>query len=411
MAVEPGDAVMTIVVPIRPYGAFLDGDDTQAEMFDADAVLWVEAGEWDEAAIPARPWIAPGVLMRGAVTVLSGPGSAGKSMLTVAWACGLALNVPVGGLHPRAASRVFVYNVEDDDAEQRRRFSGCLREIGKSPADLSGLVYRLGPHNIGALLAVDNITGRLTVTPAGRELERLMNEHRPDVVFLDPLVELHSADENDNTGIRQVMAWFRSLARRFDCSVVLLHHARKGLHDAAGDPDSLRGASSIVGAARVVLTVLTMDKDEAEALGIPHGRRRDYFRVDGAKSNYAPPGEAEWYERRPHELANGDTAVAAVPWHPTNPLTGKTPLLNRALTVIADGPEPGVRYTASKRGGAARWVGQILVDECDLTEAQARSLVASWLKNGVIVEREYMNERLRKLQLGVVVIDSKRPSE
>ena len=53
---------------------------------------------------------------------------------------------------------------------------------------------------------------------------------------------------------------------------MLVHHARKGSGQAAGDPDSLRGASSIVGAARIVLTVLTMDDEQAaswaSALGI-----------------------------------------------------------------------------------------------------------------------------------------------
>jgi hypothetical protein len=42
----------------------------------AGSVLWVDDGDWEEAHLPPRPWIAPGYALRGAVTLkTSGDGS------------------------------------------------------------------------------------------------------------------------------------------------------------------------------------------------------------------------------------------------------------------------------------------------------------------------------------------------
>ena len=115
--------------------------------------------------------------------------------------------------------------------------------------------------------------------------------------------------------MRAVVAHFRTLAKRHNIGLVLAHHTRKGT-TIPGDPDAIRGAGSIVGAVRVAMTVCTMSEEEAKALGIPDATRKHYFRVDGAKSNYAPLEGAEWFERHAYELDNGEMVAAALPWNP-----------------------------------------------------------------------------------------------
>ena len=80
--------------------------------------LWADITEWDESGISPRRWIAPGYYMRGAVTLIAGQGSAGKSMLAVTHSSALALNVAWSNLKPAAPMRSIVYNVEDDADEQ-----------------------------------------------------------------------------------------------------------------------------------------------------------------------------------------------------------------------------------------------------------------------------------------------------
>jgi hypothetical protein len=165
------------------------------------------------------------------------------------------------------------------------------------------------------LVHYDPATGQATKTAAFEALAGQLRLFAPDVAMLDPLVELHDAPET-NQALRAVCSVFRALARELNCAVVLAHHVRKGSGDAAGDPDSIRGGSSLVGLSRVALTLVVMTEKEAEALGRPVEHRPSFFRVDGAKANYSAPRTAAWYERVEHELANGELVAAAHPWAP-----------------------------------------------------------------------------------------------
>lgn len=372
-------------------------------------LLWSITDPWDEAAIPTRPWVARGYLMRGAVTVVSGPGSAGKSSLMVAWATAAAIGSAFHHFKPDGPLRVATYNVEDDGEEQKRRFSAMLRQLKLGPADLAGRLAILGPTRVGTLLQTARDGTLLVNTPVMDKLEAFVTEFRPDVLILDPFVELHAAEENDNTAIRAVLAKFRAMAVEHAMSVVLLHHARKGA-GSPGDPDSLRGASSIVGAARVALTLNVMTDDEAQTLGIPADRRRDYFRLDGAKSNYAKIEAAEWFERVEIALANSDGVAVAWPWKPPSVFRDTTPAgINAVLDKIACGPEPGVRFTASRQGGAQHWAGTVLITDLGITDKQAKAMIAQWLKSGLLYERQYTTPD-RKIKHGVEVDDAHRPS-
>ena len=276
--------------------------------------LWSSTASWIEADIPKRPWIVPGYLMIGSVTLISGAGSAGKSSIVKAWIAAAILNAPYSRFHPPRALRVLSYNVEDDREEEHRRISATLRQFDATPDTIAPNLMLVGPHDIGTLIERD-VTGRIHLTAAMEELSALITEFKPDVVFLDPLVELHTSDENDNTGLRSVVASFRQLAREHKISVCILHHTRKGA-TIPGDPDASRGAGAIVGAARIVFTVCTMTDEEATELGIPKDIRKTFFRLDGAKMNYSLTGDPEWFQKVAYVLDNEESVAAAIPWSP-----------------------------------------------------------------------------------------------
>lgn len=277
------------------------------------APLWVDVGGWLESAIPPRPWVVPGHLMSGTVTLVAGPGGAGKSALTVGWATSLALGISIGDFCPRKPARVALYNVEDDKEEQQRRFSAALRQFGAAPASIGDRVIRCGPTGVGTLLQRDALLGEMINTAAFDALKAMIEAHRPDVLMLDPLVELHTAVENDNSALRLVIAHLREIARTYQIAVVVVHHTRKGA--VAGEADDIRGGGAIVGAVRTAFTVMAMTAEEAEELGISAETRRRFIRLDSCKGNYAPPREAAWFELTDYELDNGEVVAAAVPWN------------------------------------------------------------------------------------------------
>ena len=376
-------------------------------------LLWSITEPWDESQIPPRPWIAKGYLMRGAVSVLAGAGSAGKSSTTVAWACAMALGSAFGRFKVKERLRILIYNIEDDADEQKRRFSAMMRRMGCDLSMLVGQVMIIGPNHVGTLLTVARDGSLLVSTPVFDALEEIIENFQPDVCAMDPFVELHDRDENDNTAIRGVMARMRALAVTYKMAVLILHHANKNVKT-PGDPDSLRGASSIVGAARVVLTLNVMSEEEAKTLGVDIDDRRDYYRMDGAKSNYAPIGEAEWYHREEIILSNGpdpDGVAVAWPWTPSNPLARFIPAdLNRALDIIAS-PGAGWLWSPDIRARAnGRWAGQPIIEMTGCNDQQAVFLITAWLRTGLLKKENFLDPIQRKNRTGVRVDDSKRPT-
>lgn len=350
------------------------------------APIWVDDSGWDESAIPARNWVAPGYLLRGHVTAVVGPPGVSKSTLMIAYAVALALNIQLHGLRPAGACRVMIYNAEDDQDEQRRRLSAILTSHGRRPEHVASNILRVGPAGAATLLTRDPDSGEILNTPAMTALVDAIERHRPDVLILDPLSEMHSEEENANVAMREVVAIFRKLAKAHDLALVLVHHTRKG-PVTPGDMDSGRGASSISGAARIVLTVAGMTEDEAKAFGLPADHRKHFFRVDGAKSNYAPLADAEWFERCQYQLENGDGVAIPKPWQPpTDAANLETTVAIEAAVAVGSGVGPW----SIKLSDDPRSIRRLLEQHGIRTPKGQRDTVAGMLSKG-FVEAEYKN--------------------
>lgn len=310
------------------------------------SALWIDDAAWVEAEIPRRPWVAPGFALRGAVTIIVGPPSAMKSSLMLAWACAYALGREHGRFRPVAAGNTVIFNVEDDQDEQHRRLSAVLRQFVAAPEDIAKRVIVTGPTGVGRLFESGD-GGGLRPTAAMLELRKLLAERRPAMLIADPLVELHGAEENDNTGLRAVIAEFRALAIEFRLAVILIHHTRKGAV-APGDADSARGASAIIGAARIVLTLTGMSESDAKLFRLPQDSkiRSRFARLDDAKQNYAGIDDPQWIENALFALDNGEIVPAALPWSSPDLWASIPPSVADAILDQIDvGMSDGRRYS------------------------------------------------------------------
>jgi hypothetical protein len=229
--------------------------------------------------------------------------------------------------------RVAVFNAEDDIEEQQRRVAAALRLSGATKADLGDRLRLLQPARTGMLIEMDPETRKLQHTPLMTELLDWLDGFKPDLLILDPLVELHSAPENDNTALRHVIAELRAVARASDIGIGLLHHTPKG-DPRPGDQDASRGASAIGAACRRLFTLYEMTAAEAAAWKIASPQY--FFRLDGAKANHDAKNPTEWFERVPVQLDNGDVAAAAQPWQPPSEAITDM-LIHQLLDIVATG--------------------------------------------------------------------------
>jgi hypothetical protein len=260
-----------------------------------------------------RDWIARGLLLRGAVSMLFGPANQGKSLMLTMWSVALATGTAWGTLQPARKYRVLTLFSEEDNEEQSRRVGAAAQELFADLDEVDEQLDRLECMGVATLFAADQDRA-LVPTKAWGQLVQVIRERRPDVLILDPLIELHNVEENDNTLLKGVIARLRALAQHFGLAVLLSHHTRKAYGEGggiAGVIDAARGASAIGGAVRIAHTLVEMTEQEAGGLGIPVDRRRYYVRLDEARNTFTPPARvADWFEKVSHALPGSGTETS-----------------------------------------------------------------------------------------------------
>lgn len=282
--------------------------------------------DWEDgsgaAMIPRRRWLIGSFALRGALTVLVAPPGAGKSTLGIALAVAAATGRgEIAGEAVHETVKAWFWNNEDDKPELRRRLAAVMRQWDVAPGDLRG---RLG-LNSGAAnpLVVARATrdGAVLRLPAFAAVIDRVRADGIGLLIVDPFVETHEADENDNVQIKAVAAMWRDVARLCDCAVVLVHHTGKPPPASpdgwAGSLSASRGASSLAGVARIMRTLFAMSQSDAGKLGLSDNDRRLWVRLDDAKANLSlVSGAARWFRRVSVTIANGEEVGVLVPGEP-----------------------------------------------------------------------------------------------
>jgi hypothetical protein len=183
---------------------------------------------------PQTQWLVEGLWSEQAVGILGGEPKCCKSFLALDVAVSVASGTPCLRQFPvRRGGTVLLFPAEDSLAIVRQRLEGiaCAAQV---------------PF---ASLPVEVITApslRLD-TPADRQrLSNTVENVRPILLILDPLIRLHRVDENDATQIAALLSYLRELQRQFQLAVLLVHHARKD-SNSSRPGQALRGSSELHG--------------------------------------------------------------------------------------------------------------------------------------------------------------------
>ncbi len=371
----------------------------------------------DPTTIPPRQWLYGTQLLRGFVTVLVAPGGTGKSAYAMAVGASLACGRSFLNEHVFARVNVAILNLEDPMDELDRRLAAIVIRHGIDESEIEGRLFMHSGEDRPVHMASIGNDGFQVVHPDEAALVEQLLANQIGMLCVDPFAESHTLEENSNPHMIAAAAAWRRVARATNCAIMLVHHVRKG---AVTDIDSARGAKGLTDSARVGLLLSPMTEDEGEQIGIPTEDRWKYVRLDNAKANMAPrAGRAKWFMLDQVDLHNptndyphGDKVASVVSWEPPTMLSAQTPeILNSVLDLIAEGPEPGMLFSKTNRGGSSRWAGQLLIDECGMLEKQASGTIAAWLKSGLLYEQEFRSSVTRKMMPGLKVDNSKRPSE
>ncbi len=180
----------------------------------------------------ARRWLVEELWADEAVGIVGGEPKCGKSFLALDLAVAVASGAPALRRFPvPRPGPVVLFAAEDALHIVRAR----LRDI----AHAAGVDFdRLDVHVITRpVLRLDLDVDRALLRDITGQIE-------PRLVVLDPFVRLHRIDENVAGEVAPLLAFLRTLQRRFQTAVLLVHHARKGgPGQRAGQ--ALRGSSEL----------------------------------------------------------------------------------------------------------------------------------------------------------------------
>ena len=349
----------------------------------------------DPETIPTRDWQYGHQLLRASVSIVVAPGATGKTALMTGTALALAtgralLGVEVWG----GPKRVWLWNLEDSGEELARGIQAAAMHWGISRNDIASdpespnLYVDSGLDGAELKVAHDTANGcRINAPVIGALLGQLKTK-AIDVLIVDPFVSSHSVNENDNGSIDAIAKQWARVAKLADCSIVLVHHARK-LAGGEVSAETARGASALIAAARSVITLNRMTDEEAVKYGIDGEERRRFFRVYDDKNNRAPPADrSDWFRLASVDLGNGpnggDSLPVVVPWSPPDAFDGVSSSdLYAVQLLLAD-------ETYRKDPQANHWAGEAVASvlAVDLSKpsdrARVRTLLDTWTRNGAL---------------------------
>ena len=192
-------------------------------------------------------------LCRGGSVLWVGESGVGKSVLTTQAALCWATGQPLFGVKPVRPLRSLIIQAENSFGDLAEGFRGILaafperRQLAMADALKSNLLF----------VSNSTWTGKEFVESCGRLIER----HKPDLVWIDPLLSFMGCDPNSNSEVgRFLRNWINPVAETTGCAFMLIHHTGKPPRDPQKQSRSAMsyaglGASELVNWARAVVVL------------------------------------------------------------------------------------------------------------------------------------------------------------
>jgi hypothetical protein len=291
-----------------------EADTAQAETEDqrkdtgaAPAGLFLKGDQLGHAAMqPRRPVIGP--LDRGQVSVVVAAPGGGKSTFATFLSVGVATGQSVFGMEVPEAGPVVIVSPEDEARVIGLRSIAAGHHIG-ADRELFMKNFHVFNCDIGTSF-YHQLNGRHQLTSLG---ERLLEQTRAlgvRMLVIDPLVEWHVCNENDNQMMHGVIADLRQFAKEADLHVMAIHHPAKA--DGFVTMASTRGAGAITAAARAVYALNPLSQDQVKRLGLAEEGNDDIVMVTTEKLSFDKKPAPFYLRRTSVKVAAGSAPVLTV---------------------------------------------------------------------------------------------------
>lgn len=247
------------------------------------ALRLIDPRVWAGKPVPERRWIVPELVPLRNVTLLSGDGALGKTLLMLQLMASVATGSRWIGADVEPC-RALGFFCEDDDDELQRRWNdiGTHMEIPLSEMEGVTLVSRAEEED-NALMSFNRNTDAGTPTALFHQTAEAVLDSSARLAVFDSVHNIFTGNENSRPQVQQFVSMFRSLAVRMNGAVILAGHpSQAGLVSGSGTSGSTAWNNA-------VRSRLYLSKQEP-AGGDAGEVDRDVRVLSSKKSNYGPSG-------------------------------------------------------------------------------------------------------------------------
>jgi RecA-family ATPase len=190
----------------------------------AQPIKFMDMTGWDDEPPPPRIWAVRDRIPARQVTLFSGEGGTGKTILTLQLLCSTVLGRDWIGSVPEPGPVIYM-GAEDEADELHRRLDAIARHYGEpfSAMMVNGL-YAASYAGEDMTLARFDRHGSIEPTLRyDRLLEQACDIH-PVIVALDTLSDIFGGNENDRVQVSAFIGLLRKLAMAANCAVIINSH-------------------------------------------------------------------------------------------------------------------------------------------------------------------------------------------
>jgi RecA-family ATPase len=248
---------------------------------DTKPLIFLEPVQWAGHPVPEQQWLVRNRIPRPAVTILSGDGATGKTLIALQLASASLRGADWLGAMVDEPGPADFYTAEEPQDEIHRRLARITERQGIGLANLVGLRV-VSRADDDAVLAVVDRKGLVRPTSLFNDFANNAVTRRPSLIIIESAADVFAVQENDRSQARQCVGLLRRLAFKAEAAVLLLAHpSLSGMATNRGTSGSTAWNNSA--RSRLYLSApSTSDEGDPDS---------DVRQLETKKSNYGPPGE------------------------------------------------------------------------------------------------------------------------
>jgi RecA-family ATPase len=249
-----------------------------------EALPRIDMRRWDDEPPPQQEWVVCSRIPMGHVSLFSGEGGAGKSLIMLQ----MAVDVVRGADWfdaPVSRGPALVIDAEDDEKVIHKRLADIVAHHGVSFTDVRRDLHVVSLAGKDAVLATfDRKSGRMEPTPVYDTLLEMVGDIKPKVTGIAASADVFAGEEVDRSQVRQFIAMLTKVAQVAGGAVVLISHpSLSGISSGSGLSGSTAWHNSV--RSRFYLKGIRAKADDDDAPDT------DLRVLEFHKNNYGPVSE------------------------------------------------------------------------------------------------------------------------